>query len=216
MAEDLIYNVTNGSVKTKKHITLGMTLKSLTSNRKIVEIINKYGHCCSYHVIEELETAATTTLLNRSKICPNEICKRQDLFTGVAFDNFDRYVDTATGKDTLHDTVGIIYQTVLENEESTEGTSEQLQNPSEHGECTGELSVSFVHAGHKRRRTLDAIIPELVPYSKKPKMNDELLSFSDNLRNEATPASLEIIYQQKFLWMLCHALKNIDVGWVPS
>ncbi|GFV49042.1 hypothetical protein TNCV_5065261 [Trichonephila clavipes] len=31
---------------------------------------------------------------------------------GVAFDNFDRYVDTLTGKDTLHDTVGIIYQIV--------------------------------------------------------------------------------------------------------
>lgn len=36
LAEDLIYNVTNGFIKTKKHITLGMTLKSLTSSRKIV------------------------------------------------------------------------------------------------------------------------------------------------------------------------------------
>jgi len=30
--------------------------------------------------------------------------------TGVAFDNFDRFVETSSGKDTLHDTVGIIYQ----------------------------------------------------------------------------------------------------------
>ena len=31
--------------------------------------------------------------------------------TGLAFDNYDRFVETLTGKDTLHDTVGIAYQT---------------------------------------------------------------------------------------------------------
>ena len=29
---------------------------------------------------------------------------------GVAFDNFDGYVETVTGKDTLRDTVGIAYE----------------------------------------------------------------------------------------------------------
>ncbi|KAL3279599.1 hypothetical protein HHI36_017105, partial [Cryptolaemus montrouzieri] len=71
---------------------------NMTSSRNILEIMNKYGHCCSYHVIEELKTEARTKLLNRSKICPDGICKKQYLFTGVAFDIFDRYVDTATGK----------------------------------------------------------------------------------------------------------------------
>lgn len=42
------------------------------------------------------------------------------MHTGVAVDNLDRYVDTATSKDTLHGTVGIIYQTVIENEETIE------------------------------------------------------------------------------------------------
>ncbi|GFS81882.1 hypothetical protein TNCV_1544991 [Trichonephila clavipes] len=34
---------------------------------------------------------------------------------GIAFDNFDRHVDTLTEKDTLHDTVGIIYQNVSDD-----------------------------------------------------------------------------------------------------
>lgn len=68
----------------------------------------------------------------------------------------------------MHDTVGIIYQTVLKNRKSSEGTSEQLQNRSEDGECTGEPSVPCVHPGHKRKRTFDAIIPELQSYLKKP------------------------------------------------
>ena len=31
--------------------------------------------------------------------------------TGIAWDKFDRFVETKSGKDTLHDTVGIAYQT---------------------------------------------------------------------------------------------------------
>ena len=34
--------------------------------------------------------------------------------TGVAWKNFDRFVETKSSKDTLHDTVGIAYQ-VLDN-----------------------------------------------------------------------------------------------------
>lgn len=216
LAEDLIYNVSNGLIKTKKHITLGMTLKSLTSSRKIVDIINKYGHCCSYHIVEELETTATTTSLNRSKICPEEICKRNDMHTGVAFDSFDRYIDTANGKDTLHDTVGIIYQTIIENEGSTAEISQQLENRPGDIEILEEPSGEIANRqSKKRKRAFDIITPELVPYTKKPKMNDQLLPLSDDLRREILPDSLKLINKQNFLWMLCHGLKIQNVPmWV--
>ena len=32
--------------------------------------------------------------------------------TGLAFDNCNHFVETSTGKDTLHDTVGMAYQTL--------------------------------------------------------------------------------------------------------
>ena len=28
----------------------------------------------------------------------------------LAFDNFDRYIETVSGRDALHDTVGIVYE----------------------------------------------------------------------------------------------------------
>ena len=31
---------------------------------------------------------------------------------GLAWDDFDRFLDTTTGKEILHDTVGITYQTI--------------------------------------------------------------------------------------------------------
>jgi hypothetical protein len=58
LSEDLIYVVTNGNMKTSKHINLGLAMKSLTNSRKIINILNKYGHCCSYTTLEELETEA--------------------------------------------------------------------------------------------------------------------------------------------------------------
>lgn len=49
----------NSNIKTAKHICLGIALKSLTSSRKVVDIMNHYEHCISYNAIEELETEAT-------------------------------------------------------------------------------------------------------------------------------------------------------------
>lgn len=107
IAADTIYAVTNGNMKPGKHITLGMAMKSLTSSRKVIDILNKYGHCCSYHVLEELETEAAFSPIERTQECPEGITLASNLNTGVAFDNFDRFVETTSGKDTLHDTVGL-------------------------------------------------------------------------------------------------------------
>ncbi|GFV92982.1 hypothetical protein TNCV_3426941 [Trichonephila clavipes] len=92
-----------------------MTVKGLTSSRKMINILNRHGYCCNYNTLEELETEATISSVNRSQICPPDIIQSPSLSTGVAFDNIDRYVDTLTEKDTLHDTVGIIYQNVSDD-----------------------------------------------------------------------------------------------------
>ncbi|CAD6235330.1 GSCOCG00012411001-RA-CDS, partial [Cotesia congregata] len=110
LTADSIFCVSNGTIKPSKHITLGMTIKSLTSSKKIINILNRFGHCCNYTTLEELETEATISSVRQSQVCPPDIILNPSLCTGVAFDNFDRYVDTLNGKETLHDTVGIIYQ----------------------------------------------------------------------------------------------------------
>ncbi|GBP96603.1 hypothetical protein EVAR_65156_1 [Eumeta japonica] len=65
--------------------------------------------------IEELETEATYYSMLKSTICPDAIKTSSNLCTGIAFDNYDRFVETNDGKDTLHDTVGIIYQNIDPN-----------------------------------------------------------------------------------------------------
>lgn len=93
---------------------------------------------------------------------PEVINKTSNLSTGVAFDNFDRFVETKTGKDTLHDTVGIIYQNIDPN---TQNESEVQDLPSVSSQGTSNLQK-------RRRRTFEGVLPEEEPYPKQPKMID--------------------------------------------
>lgn len=187
----MIYAVTNGRLKTAKHLTLGMAIKSLTSSMKIVDILNRYGHCCSYTVVEEIETEATFNSTDETQICPDDIKEKPNQCTGLAYNNFNRYVETLTGKNTLHDTVGIIFQDI---EHKT------LQSVAASGEeSSAETSRKI------KRRTFDAITPDLQPYQKKPK----LMEILPVLHAEATiliTSSLNTHGRIRFAWILSHAL----------
>ena len=65
--------------------------------------------CVSYSSAEKLENELTFKVNKNSK----ETFRMEntpEFNTGIAWDNFDRFAETKSGKDTLHDTVGIAYQ----------------------------------------------------------------------------------------------------------
>lgn len=161
-AEDVIYAVSSGRIKTAKLVTLGMALKSMTSSRNVVNSINSFGHCCSYTTIEELESEATYVAISRSQISPDDIVRKPNLCTGLAFNNFDRFVDTLTGKDTLHDTVGNVFQDIVPGVFNDDNTEEE------------EEAVAVLPKT-KKTRTFDAVNPDLEPYAKRPKMIQDTL-----------------------------------------
>lgn len=86
LASDLVYALTNGRVKPSKQITLGITLKSLTSSRKVVDILNKYNQCTSYNITEELVTELTYSSVNQSGLCLSGVLFLPKLSIGVAFE----------------------------------------------------------------------------------------------------------------------------------
>ena len=113
------------------------------------------------------------------------------LCSEVAFDNFDRFVETATGKDTLHDTVGIAYQDISSN------LQEILIEPS-----PSEINNEYLTVSRKRRRTFECGSLDLEPYHKKPKMR--FLSFLplDDSRRNAVPNRLNHVKLLDNLGML--------------
>ena len=45
LGDDLVFSSTSGLKKPKKHLELGVALKSLSGNKTTVRLMNKLGHC---------------------------------------------------------------------------------------------------------------------------------------------------------------------------
>lgn len=103
------------------------------------------------------------------------------MYIEVAFDNYDRFVETITGKDTLHDTVGIIYQieNIIVAEEAVE-IENALPNFEIDNTIVGEeateneyaqrnINASNVSASQSRkhRRSFDTVTPNKYDIQKK-------------------------------------------------
>ncbi|KAG5887454.1 hypothetical protein JTB14_017310 [Gonioctena quinquepunctata] len=131
---DIIYAVTKGRCKPAKNLTLGLAMKSLTNSRQVITMLNRYGYSIGYNLAEELETEMTYTSIQNNAVIPAGIIATSTLSTHVAFDNFDRFVDTTSGKDTMHDTVGIIYQfTSADNVDNLDTTTSSEPEVNEEG-----------------------------------------------------------------------------------
>ena len=108
----MVFAATSGRRRPVKHLQIGMAIKSLTGSKKVATILNRLGHCIHYIGIEELETELSYNCSNANEITPSGMSKEKSFSTGLAFYNYDRFTETLSGKDTLHDPVGIAYQTV--------------------------------------------------------------------------------------------------------
>ena len=107
VSNDVIYNANRGKVKPGKHLCMALGLKSITGSRKVIEILNRFGHSISYHGAEMIETELANEIVERQHSTPDGMVQKQGLCTGLAWDNYDENTETMSGSGTLHDTVGI-------------------------------------------------------------------------------------------------------------
>lgn len=186
ISNSIIFSLTNGIVKPSSCLSLGLVTKSLTGSRPMVEILNKLGHSISYSQVEELETELAYDCAASTEILPyNLIPGNPNLRTHVAFDNFDLYVETTSGKNTLHDTVGIVYQNIV---------SVEKQDLS-----TVAAAMSQNETGRWRRKYYSAFDDTVEPYLRERRMLSQLVD-----RKADIPKNLEISIHLDHIWMLHH------------
>lgn len=193
ISSSIVLAMSNGNIKPALAIQLGMGMKSLTGSRKVIDILNRMGHSICYSSVEEIETELAYSGSMRKLTLPEGLIPHHpDLRTHLAFDNYDRYVETFSGKDTLHDTVGIVYQNIdptitLDHlEVSLEGDT-ALQN------------------GKRRRNYTSNFDSSVVPYSRKKKLSPALIG-----NQPALPNSLQTSLDMETIWMLTYALACKD------
>jgi hypothetical protein len=81
---------------------MGLALKSVTGSRKVVENLNRFGHCISYHTAEALETELANNISDRNYATHDGITNLVGLCISLAWDNYDELTETLSGGGTLH------------------------------------------------------------------------------------------------------------------
>ena len=165
VCDDVMFVTSSGRIKPSKHVLIGSGMKNITGSRRVIEILNRFGHSVIYHTVEALETDLATEITERKQTTPDSILKQAGLSTGLAWYNYDGNNETLTGSGTLQDTVGICYQNQIDSQpdDGTEGpkTEEtEIQNDHVNPETitrtgTGRLYVrrSMGFCVHMKRRT---------------------------------------------------------------
>ena len=116
-------------------------------------------------------------------------------------------MEALSGKNTLHDTVGIVYQSL--SEETSRAAATALEN---RASASGDST-----SGRKRRRTFKSFGVDIEPYHKKSKISSiELvpLEFTDRQR---IPESYQVAKVNDLLWMIQFSIlpksTAMWVGW---
>ena len=95
LAQDIVYSVTEGKVKTPKSVLLPTVVKQLTNNTEIINTLNKLGHEVSYSILSEMHTENAYTIQDQQqedvKFLLN--CLKES-FTVYVADNIDRKEET--------------------------------------------------------------------------------------------------------------------------
>ncbi len=110
-SQDLVYAITSGRVKLIEYIMLPFSVKSLTGNMELIQILNRLGHGLSYSQVEETDKALCLQKQAASEDAiplPQNI--KSGLFTMLARDNIDRLEETISGEGTSKRVNGIAVQ----------------------------------------------------------------------------------------------------------
>ena len=117
-----------------------------------------FGHSIGYHVAEELETDLAMTISDKKHATPDGVLHQKGLSTGLAFDNYDENTETLSGANTLHDTVGIEYQDIVDT--ADDDHVDDAQVPADGKQLSGDVGVQNQTVNHSRKHSLTLLILE--------------------------------------------------------
>ena len=86
---DVVYACSGGKLLPGKHISLGVALKSMTGNKSVVNLINRFGHCISNEKVYRTDTGMESSLTSNNSLVPDQIVQTPELYTTLAWDNFN-------------------------------------------------------------------------------------------------------------------------------
>lgn len=151
LAQDIVYSVSNGAIKTPKSVLFLAVVKALCNNTEVVKLINRCGHGISYNLVEEIEMEFALKVINEQTLNGVLITDECKHFNNPAValmvaDNIDNLECTISGAGTSHrvDSILVVKQQSQETlEKNLDGDGEQY-HPPEKRKCKRSLSADVV------------------------------------------------------------------------
>ena len=188
-AADLVYSVSRGKVTTAKHVLLATGLHNMTGQRNIIEIVNKLGHCISYNLTCEIETAQAVraqylaTKNNSLPIRPST--DSSTVLTVFWVDNFDITVEKQSGRGSVNTTHLVAFQELSD-------------------QCYSAVEFPTIERTNKRK--LDLPETPRVPVNINVKAEPPTLPVSENISTSA----LNHIDDDYFIWCWTRKENSFD------
>ena len=98
-AQDIIYNVSAGRIRTVKSVLLSSIVKELTNNTELINILNRFKHGVSYILLMEVQTENTNQLIEQ-QLCTGCVIPKENVedgFTIFVADSIYRQQETLSG-----------------------------------------------------------------------------------------------------------------------
>ena len=106
ICQDIVYLWSKGRIQTPKSLALGMTVRHLTSNKRVIELLYNFGHTISFHKLLRFETA----LAARQQALTIPASFSAGVWSAVTWDNIDFSNETISGSGSVHYVNGILMQ----------------------------------------------------------------------------------------------------------
>ena len=114
LAQDIPFAVMKGKVLQIKQFLLALGLHSLTGGRKVIDIIHTVGHCMSFNLTSEIETAQPEPSLlaaTQTALLPLVTATHsKTVFTHFWTDNFDMNIKGKVGRGQINTTHLMAFQ----------------------------------------------------------------------------------------------------------
>ena len=138
-----------------KQLLLGMSVRHLTESAELITVLNRFGHCASYSVLLELETAMCSSIEQRQNAILPSIVPNQNSFIHLCWDSFDLTEETPSGTSTAHTARGIVIKEILTSADS-DACSDQQSLPND------------------KKRSVTVVPHEIKPYYSKKRAEPNL------------------------------------------
>ena len=80
-AADAVFCCLAGKLILGKQLSLGLALKAITRSKKVLTLMNQYGHCASSKTVQRVDMSLESTLNNSEYFIPDGIKTKPNLST---------------------------------------------------------------------------------------------------------------------------------------